>query len=227
VGEARYGRATFLSIVGLGAVGIVAGDRIRGVFDRPLGAVGDALPTQLAEIVPTGGWRIYAINPPWPSVDRSRLRVEVAGEVERPLTLDWDALTRLPSTSEVRDFHCVTGWSVSDVRWGGVTLAALWDLVKPTAQARFVSFRSLEQPYVDTLTLEQSRMDGVMLAHSMDGAPLSRAHGGPVRVVVPQMYGYKNVKWVGRIELTRTLTPGYWEQNGYDVDAWVGRSNGL
>ncbi len=61
----------------------------------------------------------------------------------------------------------------------------------------------------------------------MDGLPLSRAHGAPVRVVVPQMYGYKGVKWLSDIRFDATESTGYWEQRGYDVDAWIGRSNGL
>jgi DMSO/TMAO reductase YedYZ molybdopterin-dependent catalytic subunit len=89
-----------------------------------------------------------------------------------------------------------------------------------------VNIHSLEAPYVDTLSLDQSTMRGVMLAHAMDGAPLSRAHGSPLRLVVPQMYGYKGVKWVHRLELVDRLEPGFWERNGYDVDAWIGRSNG-
>jgi DMSO/TMAO reductase YedYZ molybdopterin-dependent catalytic subunit len=47
-----------------------------------------------------------------------------------------------------------------------------------------------------------------------------------MRLVIPEMYGYKNVKWLTRIELVPRLQTGYWEQRGYDVDAWVGRSNG-
>jgi DMSO/TMAO reductase YedYZ molybdopterin-dependent catalytic subunit len=61
----------------------------------------------------------------------------------------------------------------------------------------------------------------------MDGQPLPRPHGAPVRLVVPRMYGYKSVKWVTRIEVRNDLQPGYWEQRGYDADAWIGDSNGL
>jgi len=75
---------------------------------------------------------------------------------------------------------------------------------KPTEQAKFANFVSYERPYVDTLTMEQTTLPNVILAHSMDDAPLSRAHGGPVRLVIPQMYGYKNVKWLRRIELVPT-----------------------
>ena len=60
----------------------------------------------------------------------------------------------------------------------------------------------------------------------MLGAPVSRDHGGPVRLYVAPMYGYKSCKWLGGITLANKVTPGYWEDEGYDVDAWVGKSNG-
>ena len=65
-----------------------------------------------------------------------------------------------------------------------------------------------------------------MLAYEMNGKPLPRVHGAPVRLVIPEMYGYKNVKWLKGINLVRQPEAGYWEQLGYDRDAWVGRSNG-
>ncbi len=65
-----------------------------------------------------------------------------------------------------------------------------------------------------------------MLAYEMNDKPLGRPHGAPVRVVIPDMYGYKNVKWVERITVTDQAETGYWEERGYDVNAWVGHSNG-
>ena len=89
-------------------------------------------------------------------------------------------------------------------------------------------FVSAELPYDDSLTLEQALLPDVMLAYEMDGKPLSRPHGAPVRLVMPQMYGYKSVKWVERIELVPPPAPtGYWEHHGYDADAWIGKSNGF
>ena len=220
--ERRFGRAAFLSTVALGGAGILFGDRV----SRAVSPLGGLLPDDLAAIVPADGWRIYAINPPWPTFDMTRWRLEVTGAVETPLSLTWEQLAALRAERQTSDFHCVTGWSVDDVRWEGVRLEQLWDIARPTADARYLNVVSMEQPYVDTLTFEQAGMPDVMLAHTMDGAPLSRAHGAPLRLVVPKMYGYKSVKWVRRIELVPTLEPGYWERNGYDVDAWVGSSNG-
>ncbi len=218
----RVGRATFLSMVGLGWAGILFGGRL----SHAASPIGRLVPGELSALLPTDGWRIYAINPPWPTFHPSTYRLQVTGAVERPVSLTWDEVAALPSERQVNDFHCVTGWSVGGVHWQGVRLQTLWDMARPTSQARYANFVSLEQPYVDTLTLDQTTMPYVMLAHSMDGKPLSQAHGAPLRLVIPEMYGYKNVKWLTRIHLTPKLTPGYWEQNGYDVDAWVGRSNG-
>ena len=136
-------------------------------------------------------------------------------------------LRALPRAEQVSDFHCVTGWSVNGVRWAGVRLGDLLDAAGARPGARALRFVSAERPYEDSLTREQALLPDVLLAYEMDGAPLSRAHGFPLRLVMPRMYGYKGVKWVTRLELGDRALPGYWEQHGYDADAWVGRSNGL
>ena len=92
--------------------------------------------------------------------------------------------------------------------------------------ASAVRFTSFDGAYTESLTLEQARRRDVILAYEMEGSAVSSAHGGPVRLYVAPMYGYKSIKWLDGIELTSRVVPGYWEQRGYDVDAWVGRSNG-
>jgi DMSO/TMAO reductase YedYZ molybdopterin-dependent catalytic subunit len=223
--ERRIGRAAFLSVVGAGGVGILLGDRITSALHGPLADAGSVVPSAIKEVFPSG-WRIYAINPPWPTFHPAGYRLEITGHVRKPVTLTWPQVQALPAVSQTNTFHCVTGWTVSDVHWRGVRLQTLWDMVEPLPTARYVNFVSMEQPYVDTLSLKQSTLPDVMLAHTMDGKPLSRPHGAPMRLVVPEMYGYKSVKWLHRIELVPKLEPGFWEQNGYDIDAWVGRSNG-
>jgi DMSO/TMAO reductase YedYZ molybdopterin-dependent catalytic subunit len=81
-------------------------------------------------------------------------------------------------------------------------------------------------PYIDYLTRQEASLHDVMLAYEMDGKPLPREHGAPVRLIIPEMYGYKNVKWLQQINLVPEPESGYWENLGYDRDAWVGRSNG-
>ena len=84
----------------------------------------------------------------------------------------------------------------------------------------------LDGAYSESLTLTQARRRDVLVAYELEGEPLSSEHGGPVRLYVAPMYGYKSLKWLSTIEVTRTVEEGYWEVRGYDVDAWVGRSNG-
>ena len=115
---------------------------------------------------------------------------------------------------------------MKNVRWGGVRLNDVLALASPKPTAHALEFVSAEIPYVDSLTTHQAGLHDVMLAYEMDGKPLPRVHGAPVRLVIPEMYGYKNVKWLKGINLVPRPSPGFWEVRGYDVDAWVGRSNG-
>jgi len=89
-----------------------------------------------------------------------------------------------------------------------------------------LEFVSAETPYTDYLTMKQASLHDVLLAYEMDGKPLPREHGAPLRLVIPDMYGYKNVKWLNAINVVPSAQDGYWEALGYDRDAWVGRSNG-
>ena len=225
MGERRIGRAAFLSVVGAGGVGLLFGDRITSALHRPIADAGEIVPNAIKNVFPTG-WRIYAINPPWPAFHPADYRLEITGHVRKPVTLTWPEVRALPAVSQTTTFHCVTGWTVSNVHWRGVRLQTLWDMVEPLPSARYANFVSMERGYVDTLSMRQSTLPDVMLAHTMDGRPLSRAHGSPMRLVVPEMYGYKNVKWLQSIDVVDQLREGYWEGLGYDTDAWVGRSNG-
>jgi len=162
-----------------------------------------------------------------PTFDPGTFRLDVTGLVGSPASYTLADLKAMPRADQVSDFHCVTGWSVSNVRWGGVRIADLLEAAGAQSNVAALNFVSAESPYEDSLTLEQALLPDVMLAYEMDGGPISRPHGAPVRLVMPQMYGYKSVKWVNRIELGTTALPGYWEQNGYDSDAWLGNSNGF
>jgi DMSO/TMAO reductase YedYZ molybdopterin-dependent catalytic subunit len=179
-----------------------------------------------ANLLPVGGWRIYTISGSMPLFDERTWRLEIGGLVRKPVSLTYAQLRALPRAEQVSDFHCVTGWSVKNVRWAGVRFRELLALAQPLPSARAVRFVSMEQPYVDSLTLDQALLPNVLLAHELDGRPLSRPHGAPARVVIPEMYGYKGVKWLTRMELVDHEETGYWEGLGYDQDAWVGRSNG-
>src|SRR5215471_9943911 len=218
----RYGRGVFLAAVagGLSSLfwGKAAWSSVSGVVSPIAGAI--------APILPTSGWRIYTISGQMPVFDPATWRLSVGGLVEQPTAFTYDQLRALPRAEQVSDFHCVTGWTVNNVHWGGVRIKDVLAAIRPLSSAHALQFVSMEQPYVDYLTLEQASLGDVMLAYEMDGQPLKREHGAPLRLVIPEMYGYKNVKWLEQMNLVPQEDSGYWEQLGYDQDAWVGRSNG-
>lgn len=209
-----YGRRAFLGVTAVGLSSLLWG---RAAWDAFVSVAPPSL-------VP--GWRIYTVASSMPRFDPATWRLTIDGLVGVPQSITYDQLRALPSAEQVSTFHCVTGWTIHDVHWRGVRFADLLAAAQPSAETRVLTFTSAEKPYVDTLSFDQAHLSDVMLAYEMDGKPLSRPHGAPVRVVIPEMYGYKGVKWVERITLGVDAQPGYWEQRGYDQDAWVGRSNG-
>jgi DMSO/TMAO reductase YedYZ molybdopterin-dependent catalytic subunit len=218
----RYGRAGFFGVVGLGLTSLLWGERASGIFSP----VTSSFSQLVGNLLPVGGWRIYTISGSMPIFDPQTWRLDIGGLVRRPVSLDYEQLRRLPRARQVTTFHCVTGWTVKDVHWAGVRFEHLLDLVQPLPGATAIEFVSMEVPYTDSLTIEQAKLPNVMLAYELDGAPLSRPHGAPARVVIPEMYGYKGVKWLTRMNLVAKQPTGYWEGLGYDQNAWVGRSNG-
>ncbi len=220
--ERHYGRAAFVALLGGGVSSLWWGAKVSGIFSPLTSSVSQLV----GNLFPVGGWRIYTISGSMPEFDPKTWRLEIDGLVGKPRSFTYQELRALPRAHQVSDFHCVTGWTVHGARWSGVRFSHLLDQVEPLPEAKAIRFVSLEQPYDDSLTLEQLRLHDVLLALDMDGAPLSRPHGSPARVVMPEMYGYKGVKWLTRMELVAHQPTGYWEGLGYDQNAWVGRSNG-
>jgi DMSO/TMAO reductase YedYZ molybdopterin-dependent catalytic subunit len=221
------GRRIVLGMLGLGAAGIVFGDRVQAAVESALRPVTQNDPTGLTSFVPTAGrFRIYSVTSHMPERSADDYRLTLDGLVERPLTLSYHDLTARPQSELTMDFQCVTGWRVADVHWKGVRLADLLDEAGVTAGATHLRIWSFDGAYTESLTLDQARRDDVLVAHEMLDGPVSREHGGPVRLFVGPMYGYKSLKWLERIEVVDALNEGYWEVRGYDVDAWVGQSNG-
>lgn len=214
----RVGRRVFLGMLGLGAAGVLWGSRAADVVDKVL------RPTAL--FPGASGFRIYSVVGFLPKRSEAEYRLRVRGLVERELTLTVADLRALPATRMTKDFQCVTGWRVPDVPWVGVRLGTLLEQAGVRPDATAVLFQSFDGSYTESLTLEQARRHDVLVAYEMLGAPVTREHGGPVRLYVAPMYGYKSLKWLEEIVLTAEVEEGYWEKRGYDTDAWIGRSNG-
>jgi hypothetical protein len=217
-GEKPIGRRAVIAILGLGALGIAYGEHVQnGITDllSPLRSSG------LANLVPGGGgFTIYTITGGYPAPPPD-YRLTVDGLVSRPLQLTVPELETLPTTRLVHTFQCVTGWSVPNVHWVGVKLTDLAKHAGASPAATDFWFTSFDGLYTESLSMEQAEQSGAIVAYSMLGAPVTREHGGPVRLYVPGMFGYKSIKWLSHISLVKQLELGYWELNGYPVNAWI------
>ncbi|MDM9622658.1 sulfite oxidase-like oxidoreductase [Rhizobium sp. S96] len=156
-----------------------------------------------------------------PTVSVDSWRLEVRGLVETPLDLNWTAFQELDQSTRVSDIHCVTTWSRYDNQWQGVATRDLLDLAMPKANASHVMLTSYDG-YTTNLPLADFAAEDAILATSWEGEPLSRDHGGPMRLVVPHLYFWKSAKWLRRIDLMASDAAGFWEQNGYHMyaDPW-------
>ena len=144
-----------------------------------------------------------------------------AGHITNPLRWSWDDLMAQPQTEITCDVHCVTTWSRYDNRWKGVSAKYFLDAVQPKSSAAFLMVRSYDG-YTTNVPLSSFDDDDVLLAHTWNGAPLTREHGGPVRVVIPKLYFWKSAKWLRHITFMDRDAPGYWEARGYHAvgDPW-------
>lgn len=157
-----------------------------------------------------------------PEISHENWRLSVYGLVEREISLDWQAFQVLPQVTDISDFHCVTRWSQLDMDWHGVRAQDVLALVQPKESAAYVTLHSYDG-YTTNLPLSALLDDDVIIAHSVLGAPLTREHGGPVRLVVPKRYAWKSAKWLKAIEIHAFDRPGFWEVRGYhnEADPWL------
>lgn len=216
-----------LGMLGLGAAGVASGAYLQDGLDSVLAGVAGKDPTGLTGLVPGGqGFRFYSVASSVPHRSAADYRLTVGGLVERPATYTLAQLQAMRPTRLVRDVQCVTGWRVPQTAFTGVLLSELLDAAGVRPEGKAVSFTCFDGVYSESLTLEQARRPDMLVAYRMDDKPVTDAHGGPVRLYAAPMYFYKSAKWLSGITVTDHVVPGYWEHYGYDVDAWVGRSNG-
>ncbi|GAO10127.1 hypothetical protein TPA0598_06_02920 [Streptomyces lydicamycinicus] len=224
---APVGRRVVLGMLAAGAAGVATAPFLQRAYDSALGGAAQKDPTGLTGLLPGGGgFRYYSVTGSVPEKDAHSYRLTVDGLVRHRAGYRLADLRRMPQTRLVRDVQCVTGWRVPGTPFEGVRLSALLDAAGVRPEARAVRFTCFDGAYSESLTLEQARRDDVLVALRMQDQPLAHAHGGPVRLYVAPMYFYKSAKWLSGITVTDRVEPGYWEDRGYDVDAWVGRSNG-
>jgi DMSO/TMAO reductase YedYZ molybdopterin-dependent catalytic subunit len=156
-----------------------------------------------------------------PNLPLSTWRLDVVGLVESPLSLNWEQFQELPQTELRTDIHCVTTWSRYDNDWRGVRVRDLLDIARPVEATKFALLHSYDG-YTTNLPLEDFAAPDAMLVTHWQDQPLTQAHGGPMRAMVPHLYFWKSAKWLSRIELIGADRAGFWERNGYHMygDPW-------
>ncbi|MEZ4381237.1 MAG: molybdopterin-dependent oxidoreductase [Nannocystaceae bacterium] len=159
-----------------------------------------------------------------PDIARADWRLEIGGACGAPRTLTFADLLGLEQVADVSDFHCVTTWSKLGIPWRGVRLVDALALVEPDDDAGFLFFHASDG-YTTNIPMEEAVKPDVLLVYEAFGEPLEQVHGGPVRVITPQLYAWKGAKWIARIELLRENRRGFWERNGYSNTAHPWRND--
>lgn len=161
---------------------------------------------------------IISINPKF---EPDKWVLTVDGEVENKSTYSWQEFQDIPTVEFINDFHCVEGWSVRNCKWQGVKFKTLADMVKPAQEAKHVFIECVDG-YSTSLHLTDLFKDNVLLATRLNDKTLEESLGGPMRLIVPDKYAYKNAMWIDRIHFTDKKELGFWEKNGYSytADVW-------
>jgi DMSO/TMAO reductase YedYZ molybdopterin-dependent catalytic subunit len=166
---------------------------------------------------PTKKWPVLDLGV-LPEVTRDSFRLSIDGAVETPVELGFRELLELEQVDDVSDFHCVTTWSKVDMAWKGVRVSDLLALAQPLNTAMALMAHASDA-YTTNVALEEALKPDVLLVYQVNGVPLPREHGGPVRMITPQLYAWKGAKWIRRLEVLSENAPGFWEQRGYSMTA--------
>ena len=169
-------------------------------------------------VTPNERFYIVTKNVVDPDVSPSRWQLEVTGLVEQPQTFRFEDLTAMPATTQETTLRCISnevgGGLMSNAVWKGVSLRSLIERAKPQPGVVEVVLHGVDN-YTDTFAFEKALDPTTMVVYEMNGQPLAQNHGYPVRVIVPGLFGEKNVKWVTRVELVDHDAKGFYEQQGW------------
>ncbi|MEM1632879.1 MAG: sulfite oxidase-like oxidoreductase [Sulfolobales archaeon] len=155
-----------------------------------------------------------------PKVDLESYRLVIDGLVRNKVSLSYKELKEMIDTEYVEDFHCVTGWSVENVRWRGVSMKKILELVQPLENAKYLYLISLDG-YTTVVDIDSARDEKAILALEINGKPLSIEQGFPLRIFIPKLYGWKSAKWLQKILFVDRYVDGYWEARGYHERGYV------
>jgi DMSO/TMAO reductase YedYZ molybdopterin-dependent catalytic subunit len=172
---------------------------------------------------PTVKWPVLDLGTQ-PDIDLQQWRLTIDGAVEHPVVLTWEDFLALPQADDQSDFHCVTTWSKLNIKWKGVKLIDIAAMAQPHENATHIMCYGYDD-YSTNVGLEEALKPDVLLVHTAEGKPLTKEHGGPVRMITPQLYAWKGAKWINRIEFMTSNRLGFWEERGYSNTAYPWRND--
>lgn len=176
------------------------------------------------EVTPVNDFFLNTYSASQPQLDAQHYRLHIGGRVARPVSIGLDDLYELRDRRDYVTLECIGnrigGGAIGNALWEGVTLSHLLERVRPHGEASRVALIGADG-YADSITSALARSGEVFLAWAMNGAPLSRGHGYPLRAIVPGRYALKSVKWLTHVELVDDSFRGYWQQRGWSDDARV------
>jgi len=221
-------RRTFLARM-LGSLGFIAlaraADTVAGGSRRGL-AYAEEIWARIkglaTEVTPVGTFYLVSKNIFDPAIDAKTWKLAVKGKVERPYDLTLDELRKLPSVTKPHTLMCISneigGDLISNAMWKGVPLRVILDRAGLRPGATKVVLRGRDG-YSDSFPLSTALLDGTIVAYEMNGKPLERQHGFPLRTLVMGLYGIKNVKWLYELEVVDYDYKGYWPARGWSDTA--------
>lgn len=171
------------------------------------------------EMTPTSDFYVVSKNAFDPQVDSKSWKLEVNGMVDNPLSLTYEDISALPSVEQYATLACISnevgGDLIGNAMWKGVRLSDILKQAGLKPGVVDIVLRASDD-YTDSIPVERAMADGTLLVYTMNGEPLTSEHGFPLRLLVPGIYGMKNVKWITRIEAVDFDFKGYWQRRGWN-----------
>jgi DMSO/TMAO reductase YedYZ molybdopterin-dependent catalytic subunit len=160
-----------------------------------------------------------------PDIELDRWEFTAGGFIDKPLKLDLQEFMALPTVRVFGDFHCVTRWSRLGNVWTGVSTRVIADMIGIHSKVNYVLIGAYDHGWTTNVPIENFLAEDALFAWLHDGEPITPEHGGPVRLIIPQLYAWKSAKWVNSITMLENDKAGYWEEGGYHMrgNPWVGR----
>jgi DMSO/TMAO reductase YedYZ molybdopterin-dependent catalytic subunit len=193
--------------------------RVAGMQPKATAPTGTVSP-----ITPNSEFYVEDIHGPPKRFNTEAWRLKITGKVDQPLTLSLDQIWKRLAVRQIITLSCignpVGGYAVGNAEWVGISLWDLLDEADPDFFTKTLIFKGADG-YHDSIPLSRGRNRAALLAHTMNGEPLPREHGFPLRLLIPGLYGIKQVKWISEIEVSNETHTGYWEKRNWSRDGKV------